>query len=292
MLFVPATDSGKIKKALLSSADCVILDLEDAVALSEKVGARVAARDALKARDDMHVYVRVNSIDTPFLFGDLTTIIPGRPTGIMLPKVESADHIKLADWLIGQLERESGLPVGKIGLIALVETGCGVIHATAIAGAAKRLKCIAFGALDYTLDIGTKLSEGGHELLYARAHIVAASRAGGCEQPIDTVYPNFRDAEGLKRESESVKKLGYRGKMVIHPGQIEIVNQVFSPTPEEISYAQKVVKAFEAAEKQGIAAVSLDGKMIDYPVVKRARQLLEIKKSCGEAAGHDHVMES
>jgi citrate lyase subunit beta / citryl-CoA lyase len=279
MLFVPAMDSGKIKKALASNADCVILDLEDSVALSEKKAAQMAVRDLLRGRGDKHIYVRVNSIDTPFLFGDLTTVIPNRPTGIMLPKVESADHIKWVDWLMGQLERESGLPVGQIGLIALIETGCGVIQAAAIAGASSRLKCIAFGAVDYTLDIGTKLSGEGHELFYARAHIVAASRAGGCEQPIDTVYPNFRDEEGLKRESESVRNLGYQGKMVIHPGQIEIVHQVFSPTPEELSYARKVVEAFEAAEKQGIASVNLDGKMIDYPVMKRAKQLLEIRNS-------------
>ncbi|MBN2438825.1 MAG: CoA ester lyase [Deltaproteobacteria bacterium] len=275
MLFVPATDSGKINKALASNADCVILDLEDSVALSEKKTAQVVVKNLLRDQGNRHIYVRVNSIDTPFLFGDLTTIIPSRPTGIMLPKTESADHIKWVDWLMGQLERESGLPAGQIGLIALIETGCGVIQAASIAGASGRLKCIAFGAIDYTLDIGTKLSKEGHELFYARAHIVAASRAGGCEQPIDTVYPNFRDAEGLKRESEFVRNLGYQGKMVIHPGQIEIVHQVFSPTPDEISYARKVVQAFETAEKQGIASVNLDGKMIDYPVMKRAKQLLK-----------------
>jgi len=279
MLFVPATDTGKINKALASKADCVVLDLEDSVAKSEKKAARLTIRDVLKVQEKRHVYVRVNSVDTPFLYGDLTTIIPSRPTGIMLPKVESADHIKWVDWLIGQLESEAGLLIGQIKLIALVETGCGVIQATTIAAASSRLKCIAFGAIDYTLDIGTKLSRDGHELFYARSHLVVASRAGGCEQPIDTVYPNFRDAEGLKRECEVVKSLGYQGKMIIHPVQIEIVNNIFSPTPEEIIYARKVVEAFEAAEMQGVASITLDGKMIDYPVMKRAKQMLEIQNT-------------
>ncbi|MCX5818822.1 MAG: CoA ester lyase [Deltaproteobacteria bacterium] len=276
MLFVPGTDRKKIDKALASNADCIILDLEDAVALSEKESARIIVRDVLKERQNRHVYVRVNSIDTPFCYQDLTTIIQSRPTGIMPPKVESADHIKCIDWLIGQLEREAKMPAGQIEMVPIIETGSGVIHAAAIAGASSRLKCIAFGAVDYTLDIGTKLSREGHELFYARAHIVAASRAGGCEQPIDTVYPNFRDAEGLKRECEFVRNLGFQGKMVIHPDQVGIVHEVFSPTQEEIAYARKVVDAFEAAEKQGIASVNLDGKMIDYPVMKRAKQLLEI----------------
>lgn len=276
MLFVPATDLKKINKALASNADCVILDLEDAVALSEKEAAQIVVRDVLKGQQNRHVYVRVNSIDTPFIHRDLTTIIPSRPTGIMLPKVESADQIKCIDWLIGQLEREAKIPAGQTGMIPLIETGIGVIQAAAIAGACSRLKCLAFGAVDYTLDIGTKLSREGHELFYARAHIVAASRAGGCEQPIDTVHPDFRDPEGLQRECEFVRNLGFQGKMVIHPDQIGIVHEVFSPTQEEIAYAKKVVEAFETAEKQGIASINLDGKMIDYPVMKRARQLLEI----------------
>jgi citrate lyase subunit beta / citryl-CoA lyase len=276
MLFVPGTDRKKIDKALASNADCIILDLEDAVALSEKESARIMVQDVLKGRQNRQVYVRINGIDTPFCYGDLTAIIQSRPTGIMPPKVESADHIKCFDWLIGQLEREAGIPAGEIEMVPLIETGSGVIHAAEIAGASSRLKCIAFGAVDYTLDIGTKLSPEGHELFYARAHIVAASRAGGCEQPIDTVYPNFRDAEGLKRESEFVRNLGFQGKMVIHPDQVGIVHEVFSPTQQELAYARKVVEAFEAAEKLGIASVNLDGKMIDYPVMKRARQLLEI----------------
>lgn len=265
----------KINKALASSSDCLILDLEDAVALSEKESAQILIRDVLKERKGRQAYVRINGIDTPFCYKDLKTVISSQPTGIMLPKAESAYHIKCIDWLITQLEAEAKLPVGQIELIPIIETGRGVIHAAEIAGASPRLKCIAFGAVDYTLDIGTKLSGEGHELFYARAHIVAASREGGCEQPIDTVYPNFRDAEGLRRESTFVRNLGFQGKMVIHPDQVGIVHEVFSATQEELAYARKVVAAFDAAEKQGIASVNLDGKMIDYPVMKRAKQLLE-----------------
>jgi citrate lyase subunit beta/citryl-CoA lyase len=278
MLFVPVTDMRKVHKAFSSDADCVLLDLEDAVALSEKENARRSALEILREPHEKPVYVRINGIDTPFLFKDLTFLVPGGPTGIMLPKAESPDHIRKVDWLIGQLERESGIPEGQIRMIPLIESGGGVIRAAAIAGASSRTRCMAFGAIDYTLDVGTNLSDDGGEIFYARAHLVAASRAGGCDAPVDTVYPNFRDGEGLRRECRLARKLGFQGKMVIHPDQIGIVHEVFSPTEEEIAYASRVVEAFEKAEREGIASVNLDGKMIDYPVANRARNLLETIK--------------
>lgn len=275
MLFVPVTDMKKILKAFASDADCVLLDLEDAVALSEKENARRLALEILREPHQKPVYVRVNGIDTPFLFNDLTTIIQGGPAGIMLPKAESPDHIRKVDWLIGQLERESGIPAGQTRMIPLIESGTGIIRAADIAGASGRTRCMAFGAIDYTLDVGTNLSDDGEELFYARAHLVAASRAGGCGAPVDTVYPKFRDGEGLRRECRLVRKLGFQGKMVIHPDQIGIVHELFSPTEEEIAYASRVVEVFEKAEREGVASVSLDGKMIDYPVVNRAKMMIE-----------------
>lgn len=275
MLFVPANDVRRVGKALTSNADCVILDLEDAVAVSEKQTARNAVCQVLKERGLRDIYVRVNSFDSTFLYHDLTTIVPLCPTGIMLPKAEFVEQIRISDWLISQLELTAGLSPGKIGLIALIETASGVINAPEIAGAAKRLQCLAFGAVDYVLDIGTNLSENGQELFYARSQVVAASRRGGCDKPIDTVYPNFRDEIGLERESKYARGLGFQGKMIIHPGQIDPVHRIFSPTPEEIAFAQRIVDAFEKAEKQGRASIDLEGKMIDYPVMKRARQLLQ-----------------
>ena len=275
MLFVPVTDSRKILKATASAADCLLLDLEDAVALSEKEKARGLALEILQGPREKPLYVRVNGIDTPWLFRDLITLIPGKPDGIMLPKAESPNQIEKVDWMIGQLERESSIPAREIRMIPLVESGTGVIHAAAIAGAGCRTRCLAFGAIDYTLDIGTSLSEDGSELFYARAQLVAASRASNCEAPVDTVYPNFRDAEGLRRECRLARKLGFQGKMLIHPDQIAIAHEVFSPSAEEIAHARRVVEVFEKAEREGIASVSLDGKMIDYPVFNRARNLLE-----------------
>jgi len=276
MLFVPANDPKKVAKALASAADCVILDLEDAVALSAKQAARSAVREILRDRGEREVYVRVNSFDTPFLYEDLTAVVPACPTGIMLPKAESVDQLKCVDWLIGQLERQVDMVRGVIGLVTLVETACGIERAAEISGGSERIKCLAFGAVDYTLDIGTKLSADGLELLHARSRVVVASRLGGREKPIDTVYPNFRDMAGLRVESELAKGLGYQGKMIIHPDQIDIVHQVFSPSAEELAYAARVVAAFEEAEKNGLAAIHLDGKMIDYPVMLRARQLLGV----------------
>jgi citrate lyase subunit beta / citryl-CoA lyase len=275
MLFVPVTDLRKVQKAFASDTDCVLLDLEDAVALSEKENARRLALEILREPHEKPVFVRVNGIDTPFLFRDLTTLIPGVPAGIMLPKAESPDQIRKVDWVIGQLERESGIPEGQVRLIPLVESGGGVIRAAEIAGASRRTRCLAFGAIDYTLDIGTNLSDDGAEIFYARTHLVAASRAGECGAPVDTVYPNFRDAEGLRRECRLARKLGFQGKMVIHPDQIGVVHEVFSPTAEEIAYASRIVEVFGKAEMEGVASVNLDGKMIDYPVFNRARNLLE-----------------
>lgn len=275
MLFVPVTDSRKILKAFASEADALLLDLEDAVALSEKEKARGLAFEILQGCREKPLYVRVNGIDTPFFFREIITLIPGKPDGIMLPKAESAEQIVKVDWMIGQLERESGIPGGGIRLIPLVESGAGVVNAAAIAGAVRRTRCMAFGAIDYTLDIGTNLSDDGAEIFYARALMIAASRAGGCEAPVDTVYSNFRDANGLRRECRLARKLGFQGKMVIHPDQIGVVHEVFSPNEAEIAHARRVVEVFKKAEREGIAAVSLDGKMIDYPVFSRAKNLLE-----------------
>ncbi len=277
MLFVPGNDVKKVAKALASAADCVILDLEDAVAISEKAAARNVVAQILKDRGERPVYVRVNAMDTPYLYDDLTTIIPVEPTGIMLPKAESADQITCVDWLIAQLERQEGLPSGLIDMVPLIETAAGVDRATEIAGAGARLASLAFGAIDFTLDIGTSLSGSGQELLYARSRVVLACRLGERQRPIDTVFPDFRNEQGHRAECEVARCLGYQGKMIIHPCQIDVVHDVFSPSPDEMLQARRVVEAFAEAERRGLAAVNLDGKMIDYPVMKRSRQLLETR---------------
>lgn len=281
LLFAPGSDLYKVDKALSLNADAVILDLEDAVAVSEKVRARSLVLDVLGRTGLKDIYVRVNGVNTNWIVGDLMAVVGGRPSGIMLPKAEYAEEIKRVDWLISQLEREYGLPHGEIDLIPLIESARGIMNAFEIAANCPRVKRVAFGAVDYTLDIGTKLSGQGSEIFYARSHLVVASRAADIEGPIDTVYPNIKDAAGLENECVQVRNLGFQGKLVIHPAQLEPVNNIFSPAPEEINYAAKVVWAFDEAEAQGIAAVQVEGKFIDYPVAAWARRVLTIARALG-----------
>jgi citrate lyase subunit beta/citryl-CoA lyase len=280
-LFAPATDLRKVEKALSLEADAVILDLEDAVAVSEKVLARSLVVDILGRASRKSIYVRVNGASTRWLVGDLMAVVGGRPAGIVLPKAEDAEEVRRVDWLMGQLEREYGLPAGEMELIPLVETARGVMNAYGVAASCPRVKRLAFGAIDYTLDIGTSLTAQGMEIFYARSRLVVASRAAGIEGPIDTVYPNIKDEEGLAAECRLVRSLGFVGKLVIHPAQLGPVNEIFSPTPGEIDYAARVARAFARAEAEGIAAVQLDGKFIDYPVAAWARRTLAIARALG-----------
>lgn len=275
LLFVPANQTKKVTKAFSSNADCLILDLEDSIARSEKASARRAVQSILRDHCDKPVYVRVNSFDTPYLLDDLLAVLPEKPAGVMLPKVETGAQLQLFAWLSRQLPATTPEMQTKSGLIALIETARGVSNANEIAAATDDLACLAFGAIDFSLDIGTKLTETSEEILYARSTIVIASRVASRGKPIDTVYPDFKNDAGLRRQAEMAKNIGFQGKMVIHPNQIDIVNEIFSCSPEEIEYAKKIVAAFAEAEKNGSAAVDVDGKMVDYPVMKRARQILD-----------------
>lgn len=282
-LFCPATDLRKVEKALSLDADAVILDLEDAVAVSEKVRARSLIGEALGAAGGKNVYVRVNGVNTPWIVGDFMAVVGNRPTGIMLPKAECAEEVRRADWLLGRLEIEYTMPREKIELIPLIETARGITEALSIASSCSRVRRLAFGAVDYTLDMGIKLTGSGEELFYARSRLAVASRAAGIEGPIDTVYVNLKDEAGLREECHVVRRLGFSGKLAIHPAQIAPVNEVFSPDPEEIKYAAKVVQAFEEAETTGVAAVQVDGRFVDYPVAAWARRILSLAQSLGLA---------
>jgi len=280
-LFAPATDLRKVDKALSLEADAVILDLEDAVAISEKVRARSLVVDVLSRVRREGVYVRVNGVNTPWVVGDIMAVVGNRPMGIILPKSEFPEEVRRVDWLIGQLEREYNLVAGKIELVPLIESARGVAGAIQVASACERVKRVAFGAVDYTLDMGIQLTPQGNELFYARSQLAVACRSAGLEGPIDTVYVNLKDDEGLRKECLHARELGFSGKLVIHPSQIGPVNEVFSPSPSEVDYAAKVVRAFDEAEMTGIAAVQLDGKFIDYPVAAWARRILENARSLG-----------
>ena len=274
-LFAPGNHPRRVEKALTLDADAVILDIEDAVAIAEKPATRDAIVAAYGQPRTGRLYVRVNAADTEFCHGDFMAIVQAGLDGIILPKVESPATLQTIDWLLGNLERERGLAQGGIDLIPIIETAKGLRDADPILNAGTRVKRCAFGAGDFTLDVNMIWSRAESELAYARARVVTASRAAGIEAPLDTVWVDLQDEEGLEASTRTALAWGFQGKMCIHPNQIAVVNRVFTPTNAEIDFAERVVTAFAQAEKAGSAAIQLDGKFIDYPIVYRAQRTLD-----------------
>ena len=275
LLFAPGNHARRVAKALALDADCVILDLEDACPIAEKKATRALVVAACQRSRKCRGYVRVNATSTEFGYGDIVAVVAQGVDGIVLPKVESADEIRAVDWVIANLEQERGLAAGQFDVIPIVETGKGMANVRAIAAAAPRIRRIAFGAGDLTLDMNIEWSRGETELLPYRSECVLASRAASIEAPLDTVWVDLADAEGLRASTRHVKSLGFQGKMCIHPDQVSEVNAIFSPSAAEVEWSRKVVQAFEAAEAAGSASIQLEGKFIDYPIVYRARRVLE-----------------
>ena len=281
-LFAPGNHPRRVEKALSLGADAVILDLEDAVAVAEKVATRKTIVEALAKPRTCKGYVRVNAIGTQWCLGDVTEVVRPGVDGIVLPKVESAADLRTIDWLITNLERERGLPPGGIDLMPIIETAAGFSRLDRIFGARSlkdyggpwRVKRMTFGAADFTNDVGMTWTAGEEELATLRVNLVVASRAAGIEQPIDTVWVNLKDAAGLRASVERSLRLGFQGRMCIHPDQVKVVNEVFTPSAEEGARAQKIVDAFRAAESSGVASIQVDGAFVDYPVFHRAERIL------------------
>ena len=286
-LFAPGNHARRVEKALSLDADAVILDLEDAVATAEKRATREAVVAALVRPRRALLYVRVNAVDTEFCYGDLAAIVRPGLDGVILPKVESAAGLATADWLLAQLEREQGMAPHTIDLVPIIETARGLNQIDAILATGTRLKRIAFGAGDFTLDVNMAWSRNEAELAYARAKIVTASRAAGIEAPFDTVWVDLADEEGLEASARTALGFGFQGKMCIHPNQIAVVNRVFTPSEAEIAFAERVVAAFARAEAEGSAAIQLDGKFIDYPILYRAQRVLERSRRSARGSARD-----
>ncbi len=259
-LFVPADSRRKIEKAVMSSADTLILDLEDAVAPSEKTNARETVKNMLQAVDfgDKMVLVRVNALDTPFSEADLHMIRSARLDGIVLPKTE---HVAAFAAL-------AGMPP----IYALIESALGILRLPQIVTAAA-LAGLMFGGEDYVASIGATATVGRQELLYARGAVINAAAAVGIPA-IDTVFTDFRNLEGLQTDAEMGKQLGFAGKMVIHPIQVAVVNAVFGIDAAELAAAHALITAYEAHLAQGIGVFSYDGKMVDEAIIRRARQTI------------------
>ena len=284
-LFAPGMDARKTEKALASAADALILDLEDAVAISEKPRARTMLRELLgTGSPDRQIYVRVNDIGTGWTAEDIEAVCAPGLAGLILPKVEAAETVRTVSALIDRSERTAGLPHGQVRLNAIVETARGVQNLASIAEAGGRLDLLMFGAADYTADLGIPTANTGPHLLHAKVATVVASRAAGLSAPIDTVFFDITDEAGFATDCAEARALGFRGKAVIHPRQIEPANRAFTPSAAEVETARRVVDGFEEAERNGIGAVQIDGKLVDYAMLKTARKTLETARAISEPA--------
>lgn len=280
LIFVPGIRENMIEKARGFAADVIVLDLEDSVPPVEKEQARQIVRRAIPVLAGLghSVHVRVNPVDSGLARDDLAAVVCPELSGIGLPKAESAQDVRDIDVLIREQELERGVKPGALALIPAIESARGVLRCEEICRASTRLAAITLGADDYTADLGVHRTREGRELDYARQVMVVCARAAGI-LALDTPFADFRDEEGLVRESEWVRSLGLKGKYLIHPSQIEPVNRVFRPTEEEVAYARRVVAAFEEEVARGHAAVQVDGRMVDTPVAKRARALIELAEA-------------
>lgn len=276
MLFSPGDHARKVAKVFDAGADAVILDLEDAVAVSAKAAARAPVVEALARPRTCKAYVRVNAMETVFAYGDFSSVVGPGLDGVVLPKAETADQLKTADWLLTALERTHGLTPGAIDLIPIVETAKGQRELGALARATPRVKRLAFGAGDYTLDLGMRWTLGEDELAAPRAAMVMESRAAEIEPPIDTVFIHLNEDAALQASAERARDLGFQGKLCIHPKQIAAANAVFTPTADAVAYARKVVAAFDAAEAAGSASIQIEGYFVDYPIVEKARRTIAL----------------
>lgn len=276
-MFTPANHPRRVEKVFQIGADAVILDLEDAVAVAEKVAARddVVAAFSQSQQDCLH-YVRINSIDTEFWHDDIQATVGPWLHGVVVPKVESAAALLEVERAIVEAEGKAGLEVGCLDILPIIETAKGVEAAAEIATAGSRIRRFAFGGGDYTLDLDYEWSAEEDVLAYARARLSHASRLGGLQPPIDTVVLQINDDARFTASAQRGRKFGFGGKLCIHPSQVPLTNAIFSPSEAEIAHATAVVAAFEAAEASGSASIQLDGYFIDYPIVYKSQRILAL----------------
>ena len=293
VLAVPASNLEMAGKALASAADSVFLDLEDAVVPDEKAGARKKVVQALQELDwrGRPTLYRANALDTPYFYRDLIEVVEEAGDGldaIMLPKVQRPEDLHVAATLLSQIELSVGLEPGKVKIEGQIESAEGLVNVDAIARATERLRALHFGSGDFAaslrmpnrnIGVMDEWDEAypGHRFHYAMHRIVVAARAAYL-RVIDGPVADYRDEEGLRESCLIARSLGFDGKWCIHPAQIEVVNEVFSPTEKEMEWAKKVVKAYEEAGAAGRGAISVDGQMVDAASIKMARNTLDLAR--------------
>jgi citrate lyase subunit beta/citryl-CoA lyase len=264
-----------LRRAVSSGADAVVIDLEDAVPATEKRDARTLARNELPGMPSgAPVFVRVNNVHSGLARADLMAIVRPGVAGVIQPKTESPQDVRDLDVLIREAEMNNRVPVGQVKIIPLIETPGGVLRCEAIAAASDRIIALSAGGEDYTAALGVARDASGAALGYLRHVLVTVAAAGGLSA-IDTPWTDINDEKGLIAEAKLAQAMGFKGKYVIHPDQVAPVNRIFTPTAAAVAEARKIVAAGTAATKRGRGSVALNGRMVDAPVVERARRLIE-----------------
>ena len=283
LIFVPGNQPNMLDRAKNFKTDIVMVDLEDSVPPNEKITARELASEWVTTLtgNNQKVMIRVNSLDTGLTKDELTRIVSPQLYGISLGKVSSRWDIQSTDRVLVELEERLMIPVGTVKIIPWIETAKAIMELDAIANASKRIIALAFGAEDYTNDMGILRTDMGTEVEFPRSAVAIAARSANIAA-LDSPFVSFKDTVNLKADSMKARKLGYTGKFAIHPDQLEIINQTFSPSKEDIEYALRVVEGWNEALKIGRGSFDLDGKMVDVPVVKRAQNLLALSQSITE----------
>ena len=279
LLFAPGNHPRKLEKVGTFGSDAIVLDLEDAVADAEKDAARGLVREALATYGTSTVrIVRVNGHDTGRMEDDLQAVACEALDCVMVPKVERPETLARADAVLGQLERERGLPEGAIRVLALIETARGLVHCEEIALAApRRMLTLIFGLGDFSVDVGVDITPEGDELLYGRSRVIVAARAAGMRAALDGPYLDLPNLEGLEADCWRSRRLGFQGRVVIYPGHVDTVQRVYAElSDEEAERCRRIVEAFEAAEAAGSASIQVDGRFVDYPLYHRARHKLTL----------------
>ena len=280
LIFVPGNRPNMTERAISFDADIIMVDLEDSVPPAEKVAAREVAKEWVtklakgSPRPSRKIMVRVNSLDTGLTKDEVAAVAGPGLYGISLGKPESVWDVREADRILSAVETSAGLEHGSIKLIPWIESAKAVIAAQQMGVASPRIVALAFGAEDYTNDMGVERTDSGEEVFYPRSGVPVSARAAGVAS-LDSPFVAFRDPEALRRDVQVARRMGYTGKFAIHPSQIEVINETFSPSEDEVSYARQVVEAWNRAEAEGRGSADLDGRMIDVPVIKRAQNLLE-----------------
>ena len=282
MMFLNAQKPGLIKDPYIYKPDSIMLDLEDAVAEKEKDAARFSLYHALRAINyrGIECIVRITGLESERWKEDIRCAVAGGADGIRIPKTETAEDVRRVEKAVEEAENEFGIELGKVLIMAALESAKGVLNALDICNASERLFGIALSGGDYTKDLQTRITGTGVELMGARQHMIIAARAAGV-QCFDTVYTDLDDMEGFKKDVETIHLMGFDGKSIINPRQIAPVHEIYTPTQKEIVFSQKVVKEIEEKKKLGIGVFTVDGKMIDIAFYDGAKRTIELAKASG-----------